>query len=77
MGLVADRRGEVDHRAHSAQRLTLQVTIAKPGQVTERDLDLDPVTAQAARVADQRPHVVIGLQQEREQRPAYGSARPG
>ena len=77
MGLVADRRREVDHRARSAQRLTLQVAVAKAGQVAERDLHLDPVTAEAARVADQRPHVVTGLQQEWEQRPAHGSARPG
>ena len=77
MGLVADRRREVDHRVRSAQRLTLKMAVAEAGQVPERDLHLDPMTAEAARVADQRPHVVTGLQQEREQRPADGSARPG
>ena len=63
--------------SRSAQRLALEVAVAEPRQVAERDLHLDPVAAQAARVADQRPHVVPGLEQQREQRPADGSARPG
>ena len=63
--------------SRSAQRLALQVAVAEAGQVAERDLDVDPVAAEAARVADQRPHVVARLEQEREQRPADGSARPG
>ena len=77
MGLVADRRREVDHRVRSAQRLTLKMAVAKAGQVPERDLHVDPMAAEAARIAHQRPHVVARLQQEREQRPAHGSARPG
>ena len=77
VGLVADRRREVDHGVRSAQRLALQMAVAEARQVAERDLDLDPMTAEPARVADQRPDVVAGLEQEREQRPADGSARPG
>ena len=59
------------------QRLALKVAVAQAGQVPERDLHVDPMAAEAPRVAHQRPHVVARLQQEREQRPAHGSARPG
>ena len=51
--------------------------VAEARQVAERDLDLDPWRPEPARVADQRPDVVAGLEQEREQRPADGSARAG
>ncbi len=61
----------------STQRLTLQMAVAQAGQVPERDLHVDPMAAEAARIANQRPHVVARLEQEWEQRPAHGSARPG
>ena len=77
VGLVADRRREVDHRVRSAQRLALEMAVAQAGQVAERDLHVDPMAAEAARIAHQRPHVVARLQQEWKQRPAHGSARPG
>ena len=60
-----------------AQRLALKMAVAEAGQVPERNLHLDPMAAEAPRIAHQRPHVVTCLQQEREQRPADGSARPG
>ena len=63
--------------SRSAQRLALQMAVAEARQVAERDLDLDPMTAEPTRVADQSPDVVAGLEQEREQRPADGSARAG
>ena len=47
VGLVADRRREVDHGVGAAQRLALQMAVAEARQVAERDLDLDPMAARA------------------------------
>jgi hypothetical protein len=66
----------VDHGVRSAQSLALQMAVPETRQVAERDLDLDPMTP-SPRVADQSPDIVAGLEQEREQRPADGSARAG
>ena len=53
------------------------MAVAEARQVAERDLDLHPMTPEPTRVADQSPDIVAGLEQEREQRPADGSARAG
>ena len=74
VGLVADRRREVDHRVDAAQRLALQMAVAEARQVAERDLHLDPLAAQPARVADQARTSSPRLEQQRQQRPADGSA---
>jgi ferredoxin len=54
----------------------LEVAIAEPREVAERDLDLDAVAAEAPWVANQGAHVVAGFEQQRKERPADGSARP-
>ena len=77
MRLVADRRREVDHGVDAAQRLARRCAVAEARQVAEGDLDVDAVPAEPARVADQGPDVVAGLEQQREQRPADGSGRAG
>ena len=63
--------------SRAAQRLALQMPVAEARQVAERDLDLHAMTPEPTRVADQSPDIVAGLEQQREERPADGSARPG
>jgi hypothetical protein len=65
MGLVADRRGQVDHGVGAAERLALKVAIAQPGQVAQGDLHVHAVAAQAPRVAHEGADVMSGAQQER------------
>jgi hypothetical protein len=77
VGLVADRRGEVDHGVGAAQGLALKVAIAESREVAERDLDVDSMTPEPPRVPRQGADVVAGAQQKGQKRPANGPARPG
>ena len=62
--LVADRCGEVDHGVHAAHRVSHREWV---GQVPERDPDVDAVGAESPRLAHQRPYVVPGPEQQRQQ----------
>jgi hypothetical protein len=77
MGLVANRRREVDHGVHASKRLALKVVVSEAGEIPKRDLDLDPVAPEAARIADQRTDVLALREQAWEERPADRSARAG
>ena len=77
VGLVADRGGQMDDGVDAAQRLALEVAVAEPRQVAEGDLHVDAMAAQAARIANEGTHVVPGLEQQRQERPADGSTGPG
>ena len=76
-GLVADRGGEVDHGAHAAQRAADDPGVGELDQVAEHDPHLDPQTAESARIADQHAHLLVAVEQLRQQRPADGSRRAG
>ena len=64
--LVADRRRQVDHRVHAAQRVAER---GRVGEVAERDLHAHALVAQAARVAHQAAHGLAGA-------PSAGAAAP-
>ncbi len=49
-GLITDHRGEVNDRVDAAQRMAEREVVA---EIAERDLDLDPLGAEAAWIAHQ------------------------
>ena len=63
--LIADRRGEVDHRVGAAQRMAKRVRVA---EIAERELDPNPVRPEQARIAHEGAHGLSRLDQGGEQR---------
>jgi hypothetical protein len=53
----------VDHGVGAAERLALEVAVPKASQVAERDLDLDAMTTEPARITHERTHVVPSFEQ--------------
>ena len=72
--LVADRRREVDHRVAAAHGVPQSVGI---GEVDERELHVDALGAEAARLAHERTHLMAPGEQQREQRRAHHPCRAG
>ena len=74
--LVADRRRQVDHPVDPAQRLAHEIGVRHLAEVAERDLHVDPVGTEAARLADEAAHVLATLEQHRQQPRSDASSRP-
>ena len=57
----------MDDGVDASERLTAQVRVAEPREVAERELDVDPVATEPARVPHQRPHGLSGVQEQGQQ----------
>jgi nucleoside-diphosphate-sugar epimerase len=62
--------------AYAAQRLAHQVRVRHLAEVSERDLDVDPVLAEPPRLPHQAAHVLAALEQQRQQPRSDASGGP-